>query len=106
MFLADHSYPQKECLLRFDLLNLKLIKLVLISVQPDLCLEKFYFYIFFKIPSSGFINVHDFSGPKELSEYLLYLDQNSTAYNSCILLLKFKTKVSKKKIKKKYLFKI
>lgn len=34
------------------------------------------------IPKSGFINVLDFKSPKDLAEYLLYLDKNQTAYNS------------------------
>lgn len=34
------------------------------------------------IPKSGFINVLDYSSPKELSNYLKYLDSNQTAYNS------------------------
>ena len=35
-----------------------------------------------KVPKSAFINVKDFAGPKQLAEYLLYLDSNQTAYNS------------------------
>ena len=38
--------------------------------------------MFFKIPFSGFINVHDFASPKMLVDYLKYLDENVTAYNS------------------------
>ena len=34
------------------------------------------------IPKSAFINVKDYSSPKELADYLLYLDRNRTAYNS------------------------
>ena len=34
------------------------------------------------IPKSGFINVLDFKSPKELTDYLLYLSKNATAYNS------------------------
>ncbi len=36
----------------------------------------------FKIPKSGFIHVKDYKTPKDLAEYLLYLDKNTTAYNS------------------------
>ena len=36
----------------------------------------------FKIPKSGFINALDFKSPKHLAEYLNYLDNNQTAYNS------------------------
>jgi hypothetical protein len=35
-----------------------------------------------KIPKAGYINALDFASPKELAEYLLYLDKNVTAYNS------------------------
>ena len=35
-----------------------------------------------KIPSSGYINAHDFTSPKILADYLKYLDKNVTAYNS------------------------
>lgn len=38
--------------------------------------------LFYKIPKSGFINVNDYANPKELADYLLYLDRNKTAYNS------------------------
>ena len=31
-------------------------------------------------PHKSYINVKDFKSPKHLSEYLLYLDKNSTAY--------------------------
>jgi hypothetical protein len=34
------------------------------------------------IPKSGYINVFDFGSPRELGEYLSYLDRNSTAYNA------------------------
>jgi alpha-1,3-fucosyltransferase len=34
------------------------------------------------IPKSGFIDVKDFSNVKQLTDYLLYLSQNSTAYNA------------------------
>ena len=34
------------------------------------------------IPKSAYINVLDFSTPKGLAEYLLYLDKNKTAFNS------------------------
>ncbi|RNA21890.1 galactoside 3(4)-L-fucosyltransferase-like [Brachionus plicatilis] len=35
-----------------------------------------------KVPKSGFIDVLDFKNPKDLAEYLIYLDKNNTAYNS------------------------
>lgn len=31
-------------------------------------------------PPNSYIHVDDFSSPKELARYLLYLDQNATAY--------------------------
>ncbi|RNA03452.1 Glyco 3-alpha-L-fucosyltransferase A [Brachionus plicatilis] len=34
------------------------------------------------VPKSGFINVFDYKNPQELGNYLKYLDQNKTAYNS------------------------
>ena len=34
------------------------------------------------MPKSGFINTRDFKTPKQLSEYLKYLSQNQTAYES------------------------
>jgi glycoprotein 3-alpha-L-fucosyltransferase len=34
------------------------------------------------VPKSGYINVMDYKSPKELSEHLIYLSNNSTAYNS------------------------
>lgn len=34
------------------------------------------------MPKSAFINVFDFDNFDELSKYLIYLDQNKTAYNS------------------------
>ncbi|RNA18622.1 glyco 3-alpha-L-fucosyltransferase A-like [Brachionus plicatilis] len=34
------------------------------------------------VPKSGFINVLDYKNTEELSQYLKYLDQNKTAYNS------------------------
>jgi alpha-1,3-fucosyltransferase len=34
------------------------------------------------IPKSGFINVLDYSSPKDLADYLIYLSNNETAYNS------------------------
>jgi hypothetical protein len=34
------------------------------------------------MPKSGFIDVFDYDSPKKLGEYLNYLDQNKTAYNS------------------------
>ena len=34
------------------------------------------------MPKSGFINVLDFKSPKQLAYFLIYLDQNKTAYNS------------------------
>jgi hypothetical protein len=33
------------------------------------------------VPPSGYINVLDFKSPKDLADYLLYLDKNATAYN-------------------------
>ncbi|CAF0874778.1 unnamed protein product [Brachionus calyciflorus] len=36
----------------------------------------------FFIPKSGFINVLDYKSPKNLADYLIYLDSNKTAYNS------------------------
>ena len=41
------------------------------------------FYLFFpQVPKSGYINAMDFKSPKELAQYMLYLDGNKTAYNS------------------------
>ena len=37
---------------------------------------------YFKIPKSAYINALDFKSPKNLAEYLQYLDSNRTAYNS------------------------
>jgi hypothetical protein len=34
------------------------------------------------VPRSGYINVLDFKTPKELADYLIYLDGNNTAYNA------------------------
>lgn len=34
------------------------------------------------VPKSGYINVLDYKSPKALTDYLLYLDKNRTAYNS------------------------
>ena len=34
------------------------------------------------VPKSGYINVLDYKSPKDLTDYLLYLDKNRTAYNS------------------------
>lgn len=34
------------------------------------------------MPPSGYINVLDFKSPKDLAEYMLYLDKNTTAYNA------------------------
>ncbi|RMZ95417.1 Glyco 3-alpha-L-fucosyltransferase A, partial [Brachionus plicatilis] len=34
------------------------------------------------IPKSGYIDVSNFASPKHLADYLIYLDKNSTAYNS------------------------
>ena len=34
------------------------------------------------MPPSGYINVLDFKSPKDLADYLLYLDKNTTAYNA------------------------
>jgi hypothetical protein len=34
------------------------------------------------VPKSGFINAADYKSPKELANYLNYLDSNKTAYNS------------------------
>ena len=34
-----------------------------------------------KNPKSGFINALDYKSPKGLSDYLIYLDNNKTAYN-------------------------
>ena len=34
------------------------------------------------MPRSGFINAMDFKSPKELAQYMLYLDGNKTAFNS------------------------
>jgi hypothetical protein len=47
------------------------------------------------IPKSGFINVKDFKGPKELADYLLYLVSNSTAYNSYFSWKRFVKKIEK-----------
>ena len=33
------------------------------------------------MPKSAYINVNDFKTPKELADYLLYLDTNPEAYN-------------------------
>jgi hypothetical protein len=35
-----------------------------------------------KVPKTGYINALDFDSPKKLGEYLNYLDQNKTAFNS------------------------
>ena len=35
-----------------------------------------------QIPKSGFIDALDFKSPQELSKYLIYLDKNTTAFNS------------------------
>ena len=35
-----------------------------------------------QIPKSGYIDALDFYSPKDLADYLIYLDQNKTAYNS------------------------
>ncbi len=45
------------------------------------------------IPKSGYINVFDFETVKQLTDYLLYLDRNKTAYNSYF---KWKKNVIKK----------
>ena len=34
------------------------------------------------MPKSGYIDANDYKSPKELSDYLIYLSGNSTAYNS------------------------
>jgi alpha-1,3-fucosyltransferase len=34
------------------------------------------------IPKSGYINVQDYSNPKDLADYMLYLSKNKAAYNS------------------------
>lgn len=44
--------------------------------------KKKKFFKNFKVPKSGFINVLDYKSPKDLAEYLQYLDKNKTAYNS------------------------
>jgi hypothetical protein len=36
----------------------------------------------FKLPKSAYINALDFKSLKDLSDYLIYLDKNTTAYNS------------------------
>lgn len=36
----------------------------------------------YKIPKSGYVDVREFETPKNLAEYLRYLDRNQTAYNS------------------------
>ena len=36
---------------------------------------------FKQIPKSAYINANDFSNPKELANYLVYLSSNTTAYN-------------------------
>lgn len=41
------------------------------------------------IPKSAYINALDFQSPRHLSEYLIYLSQNATAYNSYFKWKKF-----------------
>ena len=48
-----------------------------------------YYYFYQKIPKSGYINVFDYKTPKDLADYLLYLSNNSTAYNSYFKWKKF-----------------
>ena len=50
------------------------------------------------IPKSGFINVLDYASPKELSEHLIYLSNNSTAYNSYFKWKKYVKRRSNKSI--------
>lgn len=66
------------------------------SMCKDYITEKFFIILRFNIipvvlgageydmfiPKSGYINVKDYKSPKELADYLLYLDRNRTAYNS------------------------
>ena len=66
------------------------------SICNDYVTEKFFYVLQFDIipvvygggdynkyvPKSGYINAFDFATPKQLAEYLIYLDGNSTAYNS------------------------
>ena len=44
---------------------------------------RYYNYIInYKLPKSAYINALDFKSFKDLSDYLIYLDNNVTAYNS------------------------
>jgi hypothetical protein len=36
----------------------------------------------YKVPKSGYINVFDYKSVKDLTDYLVYLSSNATAYNS------------------------
>lgn len=69
----------------FDTLNFNIIPVVF-------GLANYSFYI----PKSGYINVVDFQSPKHLADYLTYLDNNKTAYNSYFKWKKY-IRVSKKK---------
>ncbi len=42
---------------------------------------KNFFFNIYKVPKTAYINALDFATPKDLADYLVYLDKNSTAYN-------------------------
>ncbi len=53
--------------------------------------------IYLKVPKSAYINVLDFKTPKALADYLNYLANNSTAFNSYFKWRKH-TKITEKPI--------
>lgn len=57
----------------------------------------------FYIPKSGYINALDFKSPKDLADYLVYLDHNKTAYNSYFTWKKYLKKDSRNLIGGGYL---
>lgn len=51
------------------------------------------------MPKSGYINALDFASPKHLTDYLIYLDKNRTAYNSYFMWKKHVCFLSHEKIR-------
>lgn len=66
----------------YKTLLLKFIVILQYIYQINSSMYKSSINFKFKVPKSGYINVNDFASPKQLADYLIYLNDNSTAYKS------------------------